>query len=265
LFVLEISKKTALSGAPEGELCIGASNSVNAPVGFSCGSHCIASTKAAPSRAAQALDEETMKAISQHAAAFIAIIAVWSWSQPAAACKCMLLEPAAAAEQASAVFEGRVVEVNDVAGTPMPHRQVTLRVVRVWKGIDGERAVLTTAAESAACGIDFARDQNYLVYASKQDNALSANSCSRTRLIADAGEDIQALGMGWTPVDPKGPAADGKPAASSGKPDSAKPSEPPARGGCASCAVASKRSAPSALAMLLPAFWLIRRRLHGAR
>lgn len=214
-----------------------------------------------------------MKRIAHRAAALIAIVAAWLWSQPAAACKCMLLEPAAAAEQASAVFEGRVVEVSDLSAAPMPRRQVTLRVVRVWKGMDGERAVVTTASESAACGIDFARDQNYLVYASKQEGVLSANSCSRTRLIGDADDDIKVLGMGWTPVDPKGGAndkpANDKPAASSdAKPDAkadikaqgAKPNEPPARGGCASCTLANPHSAPSALALLLPAFWLIRRR-----
>jgi hypothetical protein len=221
-----------------------------------------------------------MKRIAHHAAALIAIAAAWLWSQPAAACKCMLLEPAAAAEQASAVFEGRVVELRDVAAAPMPRRQVTLRVVRVWKGMDGEQAVVTTASDSAACGIDFVRDQNYLVYAGKQDGVLNANSCSRTRLIGDADDDVTVLGMGWTPVDPKGgpgandksasdkPASD-KPKATTDaksavepnvKAQGANPSEPPARGGCASCTIAQPHSAPSALALLLPAFWLIRRR-----
>lgn len=197
-----------------------------------------------------------MKAIAQSAAALTALAAAWLTPQSASACKCMLLEPAAAVEQASAVFEGRVVEVADVASSPMPRRQVTFRVVRVWKGMQSEQAVLTTAGESAACGIDFVRDQNYVVYASKDGDALTASSCSRTRLLAAADDDIKALGMGWTPVDPNAGPKESKPS----KAETRATEEPPARGGCASCTLADRRTAPSALMLALPAFWLIRRR-----
>jgi hypothetical protein len=203
--------------------------------------------------------KETMKVIVQSAAALIAVAAAWLTPQTASACKCLRLEPAAAAEQASAVFEGRVVEVADVANAPAQRRQVTFRVVRVWKGMQSEQAVLTTASESAACGIDFVRDQNYVVYASKDGDALTANSCSRTRVLADADDDIKVLGMGWTPVDPNAGPKDSKPS----KAETKATEEPPARGGCASCSLASPRNAPTAFALLLPALWLIVRRARS--
>jgi hypothetical protein len=202
-----------------------------------------------------------MKAIAQSAAALAALAAAWLTPQSASACKCMLLEPAAAAEQASAVFEGRVVEVADVASAPMPRRQVTFRVVRAWKGMQSEQVVLTTAGESAACGIDFVRDQNYVVYASKDGDALTANSCSRTRLLAAADDDLKALGMGWTPVDPNAGPKESKPS----KAETKATAEPPARGGCASCTLASPRTAPTSFALLLPALWLIVRRARARR
>jgi hypothetical protein len=188
-------------------------------------------------------------------AAAVVLAAAWLVPRPAAACKCMLVPPSEAAAQASAVFEGRVVEVTDVQGAEQPRRSVTLRVVRGWKGMQSERVVLTTASDSAACGIDFARDQNYLVYASMQDGALTANSCGGTRLSSEAEEDFKALGMGWTPVDPKTQDSATKPAE--------KP-EPPARGGCAGCAISSQRERDQrwTLVWLLPALWLTRRRAH---
>ena len=175
------------------------------------------------------------------------LTAVWLAPNRAAACKCALLAPSEAAAQASAVFEGRVVEISDLPGE-QPRRSVTLRVLRTWKGMKSERATITTATESAACGIEFARDKNYLVYASEQDGALSANSCSRTRLAGEADEDFKALGMGWTPVDPKAE-------------DSAKPNkpEPPAKGGCAGCSVGARGASMPAAAWLLPALLLLAR------
>ena len=185
---------------------------------------------------------------------FIALAAAWLAPSPAAACKCMLVPPSEAAAQASAVFEGRVVEIKDVPGD-MPRRSATLRVVRAWKGMKSERAVVTTASESAACGIAFALDQNYLVYASDQDGALSATSCSRTRVIAEAEEDFKALGMGWTPVDPK-------------TEDSAKPAPKPepGKGGCAICSLGARRTRmPEALWLLPALLFATCRRRSGSR
>src|SRR5690242_478124 len=114
---------------------------------------------------------------------------------PAAACKCAPLTPVQAKEAATAVFEGHVVEVTEVPGPPGPQRTVRLKVVRAWKGVTAEELVITTPAESAACGVELAKDQSYLVYASQQDDTLRVHSCSRTRPLAEAEEDLNVLGM----------------------------------------------------------------------
>lgn len=159
-------------------------------------------------------------------------------ASPAAACKCAPLTPAQAKDDATAVFEGHVVEVTEEPGPPGPHRKVRLKVVRAWKGVTAEELVITTPAESAACGVDLAKDQSYLVYATQQDDVLRVHSCSRTRPLADAEEDLAGLGMGATPVDPN---AGLKPAQ--------KPAAPPTEAGCASCTIGKPR--PARMGLLL--------------
>jgi hypothetical protein len=126
-------------------------------------------------------------------------------SSPAQACKCMFPPVEAAREDATAVFEGRVLSIEDVATGNEPslgEKAITLAVVRSWKGLErDERIVLYTNAQSAACGYSFAKDTSYLVYArSAEDQKLHVSSCSRTKPLADAGEDLTFLGAGSTPV-----------------------------------------------------------------
>jgi hypothetical protein len=159
------------------------------------------------------------------------------WRSTAAACDCAPLTPSAAYRRADAVFEGRVrgLEPSAQAGAP---QRVRFEVVRAWKGVGHEQLELTTAA-NAGCGAELALDHSYFVYAVEQEGHLMLGPCSRTRPMADADEDLQALGMGVTPVDPKLDAPD------AGQPK--KPHRPPARGGCASCQIASAtRGAPIA-------------------
>jgi hypothetical protein len=149
------------------------------------------------------------------------------------ACSCSVLTPTDAYEQADAVFEGRVVEVRAPAADAGGHgasRSVRLQVVRAWKGIAGEQVEVATAVGSTACGYDFVAEQSYFVYAANRDGKLAVSLCSRTRPMAEAGDDLRRLGMGATPVDPLADSEPKKPA---------EPRQSPARGGCASCAVAA--------------------------
>lgn len=172
-----------------------------------------------------------------------------AWCLPRAtahACSCAPLTPNDALAHATMAFEGRVLAISEPLDEPLPHREVTFAVVRAWKGVESvERMVVKTAADGAACGYGFAPDTSYLVFARATDGAPWASLCSGTKPMAEAGEDLQALGMGQTPVDPK---ADPLPA----EPED----EPPASGGCASCAVGSRKGAaepPGLLPLLLAA------------
>ncbi len=120
---------------------------------------------------------------------------------PPASARCSCIPPVPprqALGQADAVFAGRVVSVTERAeedpGHPGgPHLEVRIVPVRRWKGALPDTVTVRTANNSAACGFAFERGAEYLVYAAGED-ALRASLCSRTRLLADAGEDLAALG-----------------------------------------------------------------------
>jgi len=158
------------------------------------------------------------------------------------ACSCMPQTPRDAFEGAVAVFEGHVVEVqpppeNDGTG----QFTVRMKVVRAWKGMESEEATVTTPANSATCGYNFAAGTSYLVYAGAIEGKLDVSLCSRTQPIAAAGEDLEALGLGATPVQPQANPTEVK-AAQQGAPD-----EPPARGGCGCSSSASSTLATGLL------------------
>lgn len=188
--------------------------------------------------------------------AFLVVALALAPASIALACSCMRSSPAEALDRSTAVFEGRVLEV-----TPFEERRdVTLEggclddacreslsettesvevtgfavrfsVTRRWKGVDTEEVVVRTARDSAACGFAFEVGQDYVVYASAEEaGTLSTGLCDRTARVADASEDLDALGTGEVPVD-----VEDEPTAPT--------DEPPARGGCASCAT-SGTSAP---------------------
>ncbi|MGE0788571.1 MAG: hypothetical protein AB7S26_23065 [Sandaracinaceae bacterium] len=171
--------------------------------------------------------------------AFVASLLVASLlaSRPASACSCMAAPPAREAlEAADAVFEGRVVSIEDEG----PMRAVTFEVVQYWKGADQERIVVRTGASSAACGIAFEVDTSWLIYAEQRPDGLGTGLCSRTRRIEEAENDLAVLEAGVVPVEiteadeVEGPA----------------PVEP-SRAGCGSCAVPTRRApAPYATAIL---------------
>ena len=69
-------------------------------------------------------------------------------------------------------------------------------VDRVWKGQAGETMSLGTAQYGASCGFTFVEGEKYLVYS--HDGA-TVSLCSRTKLIANAREDLDALGEGNLP------------------------------------------------------------------
>jgi hypothetical protein len=148
-------------------------------------------------------------------------------------------------QRARAVFEGRVLEVGAQAadGTALERVRVRLRVVRAWKGVTTESIELSTANNSAACGYEFTPGQSYLVYADEENGALAVSLCSRTQPMSEAGQDLEALGMGATPVDPKAPPSERT--LTEKKPDA------PARGGCASCSLGSSAAPPRLAAGLV--------------
>ena len=121
----------------------------------------------------------------------------------ARACSCTPPpSPADALARAAAVFAGRVTKTEDPATGPirssMDPITVTHEISTVWKGASGPSVSVTTARDGASCGFTFAKGEEYLVYASAVRAGLHVSLCSRTRRLANAADDVKALGAGTT-------------------------------------------------------------------
>jgi hypothetical protein len=114
-------------------------------------------------------------------------------------------EPLEALEKNTTVFVGRVVDIKKTKGTIISSAdpvKVTFDVDSSWKGVEGNKVILTTALSSASCGFEFVEGESYIVYANANANAdgegasgkLVASLCSRTKLLASASEDLKELG-----------------------------------------------------------------------
>ncbi len=124
----------------------------------------------------------------------------------ASACSCVPPgPPLESLEQSTAVFAGKVTEVEgEVSDTGFFGGELTatFEVTRYWKGVSSSTVQVTTASTGAACGYYFQEGESYLVYAHGVTDDLSVNSCSRTRLMENATEDLQELGPGTSTLPP---------------------------------------------------------------
>ncbi len=122
------------------------------------------------------------------------------------ACSCRISPlPIEALEKSTAVFSGTVLNVDrgflgidDFLGSI----SVTFDVERSWKGVT-EKIVVVGTSSSSTCSYDFNEYEKYLVYAHDVSGSLHTSICSRTMLLANAQEDLDALGSGTVlqPVD----------------------------------------------------------------
>lgn len=171
-----------------------------------------------------ATNSEAMKATA--ALLGLALVVVPDCGRGASAvgvCDCFdFSSPSEARDAAAAVVRIRVARIEE--GGPPPSdssarpasnsgqnaprrlyewRRVHVRVLRVWKGNLGERATISTSDAGIGCGYPFARGQEYLAYAVRGPNGrLITSICSRTRPIAEARDDLAALGTGARPGRP---------------------------------------------------------------
>ncbi|MYA23583.1 MAG: hypothetical protein F4Z30_12750 [Gemmatimonadetes bacterium] len=94
-----------------------------------------------------------------------------------------------------AVFTGRVVAIDQIAGTPEEDVWILFQLSAVWKGALREDIAIRTGPYDAACGYPFEVGGEYLVYAYfLGDGDLYTGLCSRTNSLAAATEDAAQLG-----------------------------------------------------------------------
>ncbi len=107
------------------------------------------------------------------------------------ACSCLPPSPPEEAfMESDAVFTGVVSDIDS--------NELGFDVTFTVSGSYGEESltneiIVSTAKDSAACGISFEDGEEYLVYATQDEGEYSANLCSRTTQITSANEDITAL------------------------------------------------------------------------
>ena len=138
----------------------------------------------------------------------LVLLVVSSATLAVSACSCgPEQEVELALEQAHNVFTGRVTELklipklseDPTASFAVEDLEVTFAVSFVWKGEVEETNVVYTAFTCCVCGFPFEIGEQYLVYTTQTTDGLPATSvCSRTRRLADAADDLVALGPAKT-------------------------------------------------------------------
>ena len=115
------------------------------------------------------------------------------------ACSCAPLEPPTESlAKATSVFAGRVVSITERGGDDGDYPVVIeFDVSSVWKGADHQTMYLRTSSGVSTCGYRFVPGLEYLVYS---PDGLRVSSCSRSRLLVGASEDLVELGEGRTPA-----------------------------------------------------------------
>jgi len=135
---------------------------------------------------------------------------------PCTAYACSCLPPGAPdveLNRSTAVFAGRVASITPVnRGGVGPQLQVGFDVSQSWKGPAAASIEVLTSESSASCGVTFTQGSEYVVYANDAEGFLNTSLCSRTRAVADADEDLAALGdaSAALPAGVTGPVADGQ-------------------------------------------------------
>ena len=94
------------------------------------------------------------------------------------------------------IVSGKVMKLEHVGDNSI---RAHVEVGRTWKGIEKDQVVVSTASHDGECGFRFEEGKEYLIYASHgrhfefEGVDFQTTSCTRTRLLNDAAEDIRVL------------------------------------------------------------------------
>ncbi len=106
--------------------------------------------------------------------------------------------------QVEAAFTGIVISITQDQTYPA-FNNVEIHVTGIWKGIAASIVHVLTSPFDGSCGFTFLLAQEYLIYADDdlitESGPWTTTVCTRTRLVTDAQEDFDALGLpGPVPV-----------------------------------------------------------------
>ncbi len=137
------------------------------------------------------------------------------YAQTCFACSCIQASFAEWTEMADVIFVGTVSDADPSSGSGTETIQAGLTVTEVYRGEVGATAVVQTAGNSAACGVDFVPGATYLVMATQSGDTLEVSLCSGTaELSMVPPRDLATLGTSYAPepggvTSPEAAGADG--------------------------------------------------------
>jgi len=136
----------------------------------------------------------------------LALIVIGAGLSHATNARCIISTPSEAFQEAKVVFVGKVISVEDptLPAAPLQPRiinlvrpvQVRFTVERVYLGKKLNEIEIGTRTGGLEWGYEFKVGETYLVYAQESETeqeVLIVKGCGRTRLIADATEDLRLL------------------------------------------------------------------------
>jgi len=91
-------------------------------------------------------------------------------------------------KNSTAIFSGEVLEIR----SGVNFLEARFRVERSWKGVEAEQVSVLT--ENTAESPHYRVGEKYLVFAGIRDGKLFTGSCSRTKRLQYAEEDLKQLG-----------------------------------------------------------------------
>ena len=136
---------------------------------------------------------------------------LWSLGSPDTVHACSCVQPGTPSEEVekfSAVFAGKVTSIQHSYdpkasfASPGDRTTVGFEVSAVWKGTVHEEMYITTPPTGGTCGFAFEEGEDYIVYAydsAYPEGGYAVGICSRTALLSQAQEDIDALGQKQAP------------------------------------------------------------------
>ncbi len=120
---------------------------------------------------------------------------------PAFARTTELNDPKEMEREAKAVFVGEVIAMHDATPEELRHGsdkfEWEMRVERYWKGVETQQIFISArgVAMHGCCDIALAAGNKYLVYVVGKE---MRTSCTRTKLLEQAADDLKVLGPGKT-------------------------------------------------------------------
>lgn len=138
----------------------------------------------------------------------VAIVGLFAAAVPQAeACSCREQGPPCEAYWTTEIiFRGRAESTGrpaDRKADPRQHVTTRFTVLEPFKGVGGATVDVRTPTGPASCALRFSKGREYVVHASRVSGVIATSSCSRTRRIERAAEDLafaRSIAAGGVPL-----------------------------------------------------------------